>query len=81
MGMLLFRTWGYCAVKHGDVVPNVCFIKNAHISYCLLLKKLFIPSAFLYSSVSVCGRVLLSTFLSGRFPGLCHYLDISMNDF
>lgn len=36
MGMLLFRTWGYCAVKHGDVVPNVFFIKNAHISYCLL---------------------------------------------
>ena len=49
MGMLLFRTWGYCAVKYGDVVPNVCFIKNAHISYYLLLKKLFIPSACLKS--------------------------------
>lgn len=50
--------WGSCVVKHGDVVPNVFFIKKAHISYACCWKTY--PSAFLYSSVSACGRMDLS---------------------
>lgn len=83
MGMLLFRTWGSCVVKHGDVVPNVFFIKKAHISYVCCWKKylsLTLPLSFIHRYLRA-ERYSCRHFCRVDSRAYAINFDISMNDF